>query len=120
MSTDRARARRSLQLQSATTILAAALTEEAVAGALLAVTEEILQAKAGVVYFQDADRRLRLAASRGVVHSLEPLRVLQPDALVPLAAAVRTRRSIYISHRDELMSQYPNLASTRVGTAPLQ
>jgi PAS domain S-box-containing protein len=120
MSTDRARARRSLQLQSATTILAAALTEEAVAGALLAVTEEILQAKAGVVYFKDADGRLRLTASRGVVHSLEPLRVLQPEALVPLAAAVRTRRSIYISHRDELMSQYPNLASTRVGTAPLQ
>ena len=120
MSTDRARARRSLQLQSATTMLAAALTEEAVAGALLSVTEEILQATAGVVYLQDADGRLRLAASRGVSHSLEPLRILPLDASLPLSTAVRERCPIYVSRREELLAQYPTLANTQMASSHLQ
>jgi PAS domain S-box-containing protein len=119
-STDRARARRSLQLQSATTMLAAALTEEAVAGALLTVTEEILQATAGVVYLQDPDGRLSLTAARGVsTQSLEPLRILPVDASLPLSTAVREQRPVFISRREELLAQYPDLAYSSAGS-PLQ
>jgi PAS domain S-box-containing protein len=101
-------------------MLAAALTEDEVASTLLAVTEELLQATAGVVYLQDGDGRLRLVASRGVTHSLESLRVLPLDAPLPLSTAVVERCPIFISRHADLLEQYPNLSHTRVPLAHLQ
>ena len=120
MSADRRRAERSLQLQNATTLLAAALTGQDVGRALLTVTDEILEAAAGVVYLEDADGRLSLAASRGIPHSLERWRLLPGDAPLPLSTAVVERRPVFISSRDELLTQYPQLAGTAMPASRLQ
>ncbi len=115
-----ARAQRSLHLLNATTAFAAALTEDDVARALLFVTEEILHASAGVVYLQDADGQLRLAAARGVSHSIERWERLPREAPLPLATAVAERRPVFIGTRAELLARYPGLADTAVPAARLQ
>jgi PAS domain S-box-containing protein len=120
MSNDRRRAQRSVQLQRATTMLAAALTEDDVAGALLAVTGEILESSAGVVYLQDVEGQLRLAASRGVPHSIARWNVLPPEAPVPLASAVADRSPIFISTRAEILTRYPSLAASEMPADRMQ
>src|SRR5689334_3563776 len=120
MSTEGRRAERSLQLQSAATLLAGALTEDDVASALLAVIEEILEAAAGVVYLQDSEGRLRLAASRGVAHSIARWSLLPSEAPLPLATAVVERRPVYISTRADIVAGYPTLAGSDMPAARLQ
>jgi PAS domain S-box-containing protein len=106
---ERARARRAGELQAATARLAAALTEDEVAAALLVVCEELLGAAAGVVYLEAPDGQLYLRASWGIPATVQRWRVLPRDAPVPLTAAIADRRPLLISTRDELLARYPNL-----------
>jgi PAS domain S-box-containing protein len=117
---ERARARRAGELQAATARLAAALTEDEVATALLAVCEELLGAAAGVVYLEGPDGQLHLRASWGIPSTVQRWRVLPRDAPVPLTAAIADRCPLLLSTREELLARYPNLAGPSSPAAHLE
>jgi PAS domain S-box-containing protein len=117
---ERLRARRAGALQAATARLAAALTEDEVATALLAVAEELLGAAAGVVYLEAPDGQLRQRAAWGVPSTVQRWRVLPRDAPVPLTAAIAERRALLISTREELLARYPNLGGPSSPAAHLE
>ena len=84
---ERERSHRSLMLQTATARLAAALTQDDVAAALLSIAEDVMQASAGVVYLRGTDGELHMRASRGLP-SPERFRRLPRNTPMPLSTAV--------------------------------
>ena len=103
---ERERSQRSLQLQTATTRLAAALTQDDVAAALLSIAEDVMQAAAGVVYLRGSDGELHMRASRGLP-SPERFRRLPRNTPMPLSTAVEQRRAVFLSTREELLRPLP-------------
>ncbi|MFI1018627.1 SpoIIE family protein phosphatase [Streptomyces sp. NPDC020965] len=64
---------------------------------------------AGAVFIADEDGWLRLAGHRGVhTEIIERFPVVAPDSTLPLAIAVRERRTVY-GTAEELMVRYPDL-----------
>ncbi len=100
------------KLQNATARLAAALTQEDVAAALLVVAEDVLQASAGVVYLRGADGELHLRASIGLASPERWKRTAAPHA-DPLSTAVNERYPVLCSTRASLLEQYPHLTDHR-------
>ena len=116
---ERERLHRSLQLQTATARLAAALTQDDVAAALLSIAEDVMQASAGVVYLRGSDGDLHLCASRGLP-SPERWRRLPRNTPMPLSTAVEQRQAVLLSTRQALLDHYPNLAVTETPASQLQ
>ena len=116
---ERERSHRSLQLQTATARLGAALTQEDVAAALLSIAEDVLQASAGVVYLRGADGELQMRASRGLPFP-ERWRRLPRNVPMPLTTAVEERHPVLLSTRQALLEHYPNLPVTETPVSHLQ
>jgi PAS domain S-box-containing protein len=116
---ERERSHRSLMLQTATARLAAALTQEDVAAALLSIAEDVMQASAGIVYLRGTDGELHMRASRGLP-SPERFRRLPRNTPMPLSTAVEERRAVLLSTREEVLDHYPNLAVTETPASDLQ
>ena len=116
---ERERSHRSLMLQTATARLAAALTQDDVAAALLSIAEDVMQAATGVVYLRGTDGELHMRASRGLP-SPERFRRLPRNTPMPLSTAVDQRHAVLLSTRQEVLDHYPNLAVTETPEAHLQ
>jgi len=116
---ERARWSRIERLQQATARLAAALTVQQVSDAVLAVTGDVLESSADVVYLDDGTGTLRLSAWRGVPPDMQEWQVLSGDTRRPLSAAVSTRSPLFIRDRDELVARYPELAAVEMPGPPL-
>ncbi len=116
---ERERLHRGLPPQNATARLAAALTQEDVAAALLSIAEDVLQAAAGVVYLRGTDGELDMRASRGLP-SPERWRRLPRNIPMPLTTAIEKRQPVLLSTRQALLESYPHLGVTETPASHLQ
>ena len=117
---ERAAAQRMAALQQATAELAAALSAGDVADVLLSVSERILGAVAGVVYFTREDQqKLHLEAARGVPSATRH-GVLTEDVPLPLARAIKERKPAWFESYQALVEAYPNLVNSGTPRERLQ
>jgi signal transduction histidine kinase len=98
-------------LEAITADLAGALTIETVCELVMARLYDLLGATTGAIYYAQGDpSELRLAAGRGLSAApLERLSRIPLDSPQPVAAAVRTRRSLWEENHQALLADFPNL-----------
>ena len=107
------------RLLDATSALAAATTPELVGAAAIEEASTTLGAAAGVLVRLDGDELVVVATIGFSEADVEPWRRFPVTMDVPIAAALRRREIVILESRDQLVREYPQLASTARSGASL-
>ena len=112
---------RAMKLHAVAAALTRATSGEEVAAAVVNEGMEALDAEAAVAYLADDAGRQVLRACRGIAaENVAYLAILEPDAPVPLADAIRVGEPIWIESLEGLLERYPSLLASKTPISKLQ
>jgi len=116
----RARAR-ATKLHDIAAALSRAGTLEDVGAVIVHQALEALGAESAVAYFMRPDGQLSMGALRGFPEELVAhLKVLPPDAPLPLPDAVRRGQPVWIESIEALLARYPDVTTAKVQPGKVQ